>query len=60
MTEEENAKTLEMLKLRFLTICHLLSDDEDVIIPPDWIVCVVNPLESVVNLYKEKIDGQVD
>ena len=59
LTEEENPADTGNVEVTFSPFV-LLSDDEDVIIPPDWIVCVVNPLESVVNLYTEKIDGQVD
>jgi len=36
----------------------LLSEDEDVVIPPDWIVTIVNPLESLVKMYQEKVNGQ--
>ena len=59
LTEEENAQDAGNVEVTFSPFI-LLTEDEDIIIPPDWIVSIVNPLESVVNLYTEKIDGQVD
>ena len=59
LTEEENSEDDGNVEITFSPFV-LLSDDEDIIIPPDWIVTIVNPIESVVNLYQEKIDGKVD
>ena len=59
LTEEENSEDAGNVEITFSPFV-LLSDDEDIIIPPDWIVTIVNPIESVVNLYQEKIDGKVD
>jgi hypothetical protein len=36
----------------------LLTDDEDILVPPDWIVTIVDPLESIVEMYQEKVNGQ--
>jgi hypothetical protein len=36
----------------------LLTSDEDVVVPTDWVVTVVEPLESVVKMYQDKINGQ--
>lgn len=35
----------------------LLSADEDVTIPVDWIVTVIEPVASVKQMYEEKING---
>ena len=35
----------------------LLSVDEDVTVPVDWIVTVVEPVASVKQMYEEKING---
>ena len=35
----------------------LLSADEDVTVPVDWIVTVVEPVASVKRMYEEKING---
>jgi len=35
----------------------VLSADEDITIPTDWIVTVVDPLQSVKKMYEEKTNG---
>jgi hypothetical protein len=35
----------------------MLSADEEVTIPTDWVVTVVEPLSSVKQMYEEKING---
>jgi len=59
LTEEENPQDPGSVEVTFSPFI-LLTEDEDIIIPPDWIVSIVNPLESVVNMYQEKIDGKVN
>ena len=36
----------------------ILSADKEVIVPTDWVVTVVEPLESVVKMYEEKVNGR--
>lgn len=36
----------------------LLTSDQDIVVPTDWVVTVVEPLKSLVKMYQEKIDGQ--
>ena len=38
----------------------LLSADNEVVVPTDWVVTVVEPLPSVVKMYQEKTDGRQD
>ena len=38
----------------------LLSKDEDIVISTDWVVTMVEPLQTVVEMYQEKVNGQVD
>ena len=35
----------------------ILSADKEVVVPTDWVVTVVEPLESVVKMYEEKVNG---
>ena len=35
----------------------VLSKDEEIPVPKDWIVTIVEPVESVVEMYKEKANG---
>jgi hypothetical protein len=36
----------------------LLTKDEDIVIPTDWVVTVVEPLKALVNMYQEKINEE--
>jgi hypothetical protein len=36
----------------------LLTSDKDIVVPTDWVVTVVEPLNSLVKMYQEKLDGQ--
>ena len=56
LTEEEtqNDSSLEVT----LSPWIILSADKEVVVPTDWVVTVVEPLESVVKMYQEKTDGQ--
>ena len=58
LTEEEtqNDSSLEVT----LSPWIILSADKEVVVPTDWVVTVVEPLESVVKMYKEKADGKSD
>jgi len=38
----------------------LLTKDEDIVVPTDWVVTVVEPLETVVEMYQEKVNGKVN
>mgnify|MGYP003321733998 FL=1 len=38
----------------------LLTKDEDVVVSTDWVVTVVDPIESLTEMYQEKVNGQVD
>lgn len=38
----------------------LLSKDEDIAIPPDYVVTVVEPVEEVIKMYQEKTNGTSD
>ena len=35
----------------------LLSDDKVMTVPKEWVITIVNPMESIVKMYQEKIDG---
>ena len=36
----------------------LLTEDKVMTIPKEWVITIVNPIDSIVKLYKEKIGGQ--
>ena len=35
----------------------LLTEDKVMTIPKEWVITIVNPIESVVKMYQEKVDG---
>tara|TARA_B100000963_G_scaffold48742_1_gene36988 strand:+ start:709 stop:1029 length:321 start_codon:yes stop_codon:yes gene_type:complete len=35
----------------------LLSDDKVMTIPKEWVITIVNPIDSVVKMYQDKING---
>ena len=35
-----------------------LSEDNDIIVSRDWVVCITNPLDSVKKNYEEKMNGR--
>ena len=36
----------------------LLTEDKVVTIPKEWVITIVNPIDSIVKMYQEKTDGQ--
>lgn len=34
-----------------------LSDDDDIVIPIDWVVTIVDPISAAKEIYEEKING---
>ena len=36
----------------------LLTKDKVVTIPKEWVITIVNPIDSIVKMYQEKVDGQ--
>ena len=55
LTEEQsNDSSVEVT----LSPWILLSEDQEVVVKPDWVITVVQPLPSVIKMYKEKLNGQ--
>ena len=36
----------------------ILSADKEIVVPTDWVVSIVEPLESVIQMYQEKVNGK--
>ncbi len=41
-----------------LTGWILLTTDREMVVPTEWVVTLVEPIDSVVKMYEEKIDGK--
>ena len=59
LTEDENAVEDRNVEIT-LSPWILLTTDDEILVTPDWIVTIVEPLKSIIEMYKEKVDGQVD
>jgi hypothetical protein len=35
-----------------------LSKDKDIVVPLDWVVCIVDPVDMVIESYEEKVNGR--
>jgi len=58
-SEEETVNDDRNLEIT-LTPWILLTEEDDIIITPDWVVTIVNPLDSIVKMYQEKVNGEID
>ena len=36
----------------------LLTEDKEMTVPKEWVITIVNPIKSVVEMYQEKINGE--
>ena len=36
----------------------LLTEDKVMTVPKEWVITIVNPIESVVKMYQEKVNGE--
>ena len=50
--EQQDDNSLEVT----LSPWIILSADKEVVVPTDWVVTVVEPLESVVKMYEDKVN----
>jgi len=60
ITEEKNIESGDVPVEVTLSPWMLLSADRKIAITHDWVVTVVNPLDTVIDIYKEKISGLVE
>lgn len=53
--ENENPKgDLEVILAPWI----VLTTDESIPVPPDWIVTIVEPIQSIKEMYEEKVNGE--
>jgi len=38
----------------------ILTEDEDILVSPEWIVTIVEPVKSIVEMYQERLNGESD
>jgi hypothetical protein len=57
LTEDTNLTTNESVHVS-LSPWVLLTSDDQIPVPPDWIVTIVEPIDSLKNLYEENVNGK--
>jgi hypothetical protein len=60
ITEEKKSENGDVPVEVTLSPWILLSSDRKIAIVSDWVVTVVNPLDTIIDIYKEKISGLVE
>tara|TARA_R100001440_G_scaffold22174_3_gene36201 strand:- start:215 stop:598 length:384 start_codon:yes stop_codon:yes gene_type:complete len=54
LVEEKSRSKHELAYYKWMS----LSNDDDIIVNKDWVVCITDPLETVKNNYEEKMNGR--
>lgn len=57
LTEEIEERSSDEVQVT-LSPWILLTNDEDITVPKDWIVTIVDPVSSIKQMYEEKVNGQ--
>jgi hypothetical protein len=50
--QEDDGRNVEITLSPYI----LLSSSQDIVIAPDWVVTIVDPLQSLIELYQEKLN----
>jgi len=58
LMESKSEKESENLINITLSPWIILSEDKDIAVSPDWVVTVVEPIESLKQMYEEKVNGK--
>lgn len=56
-TEEDDKTKLEKSVEISFSPWILLSKDEEILVPTDWVVTIVEPIDNVKNTYEDEING---
>ena len=56
LSEEENSQVSDVMISMTPWIC--LSSAKNIPLNPDWVVTVVQPVDDVLNMYEEQLNGQ--
>ena len=57
LTENVNDDSENMISVT-LSPWIILSNDKDIIVSPDWVITVLEPIESLKEMYEEKVNGK--
>ena len=54
LVEDESTPKHEVIYYRWIS----LSKDTDIVVSPDWVVCITDPLDSIKKSYEERINAR--
>ena len=57
LTEDQGSSKNDDVQIA-LSPWIVFSSDEQIPVPPDWIVTIVEPIKSIKELYEEKVNGK--
>ncbi len=57
LTESTNEDSENVVSIT-LSPWIILSEDKDVIVTPDWVITVVEPISSLKQMFEEKVNGK--
>ena len=54
LVEDESTPKHEVIYYKWIS----LSKDTDIVVNPDWVGCITDPLDSIKQSYEEKVNGR--
>jgi len=54
LVEDESTPKHEVIYYKWIS----LSKDTDIVVNPDWVVCITDPLDSIKQSYEERLNGR--
>ena len=54
LVEDESTPKHEVIYYKWIS----LSKDTDIVVSPDWVVCITDPLDSIKQSYEERLNGR--
>ena len=54
LVEDESTPKHEVIYYRWIS----LSKDTDIVVSPDWVVCITDPLDSIKKSYEERLNAR--
>tara|TARA_B100000700_G_scaffold51842_1_gene55182 strand:+ start:52 stop:483 length:432 start_codon:yes stop_codon:yes gene_type:complete len=54
LVEDESTPKHEVIYYKWIS----LSKDTDIVVSPDWVVCITDPLDSIKQSYEERINAR--
>ena len=60
LTEDQNLESSDRSVDIVFSPWIILTEEEEILVSVDWVVTIVQPLKSVVELFEEKVNGKIN